>query len=249
MATAAAVLEYPNANGDLRACPDPQTKVTTPADALVLAPTLCLKSDVAPWTLTERGKQQKCRFMLRKETKVFYTCGLHDPRSEVRLNPASNTIGFYAEETNCLGYALGRPNNGKPYVDFQLSKSAYRLQAFVIADFLKEKMKKGSRQLNIKLANTGSFFLPFGASVEPGYVAIDMWEGMKGGWHATRRARLGGKVIIVSKDGRNSPVENFATDESLWTNENVGYRKEPAYTLLVPEPFIGNWALLSNVFE
>lgn len=243
MATiSSATRQFPDANGDPRSCQNETISIATPANGLVMAPKLCRKSDVAPWTLSDQGKKQKCRFALRRDVDVFFTCGPHDPKNEVSLDPTSNLIKFSAPETNCLGYALGRPKDGDVDIKLDTPSDKFRSNKVAIALLKAKKIK-------IMLAETLDFVLPLGSLVKKDYVAIDIWEGMGGGWHATRRAKVGTKSIIISKDGRNAPVENFDPSESLSTNAGRGYKATPMYTILVPEIAIGNWSMLGEIFS
>lgn len=238
--------KFPDPNGDPRVCPVAPSESLSPGALPVIAPKMCRQNDVAPWLLSEAGKRANLRFSAKRPTDVFYTCGTHNVGNEIAVNPDSRAVEFMAKETNCLGYALGRPMPKD--IDLKLDNTGHRFNPIMVATLF----DSAKRQLRAKLAQGKGFqdfVLPFGAPVEQGYVAIDMWNGMTGGWHATRRANVNGQTVIVSKDGKDFAVENFSSSDSLTTNAGIGYRAEPMYTMLIPEWAMGNWAALSAVFK
>lgn len=60
-----------------------------------------------------------------------------------------------------------------------------------------------------------------------------------------------GKTILVSKDGSNAPVQNFALEQLAGGfKTNVGtYFEKPAYTMLIPVSVAESWVTLIQEFS
>lgn len=226
-------IQTPRRAGESRAFPpsecDPQCSVA-PGRATIYR-----------WRLTPFGVREGYSIAGKKDDFFVFRC------HESIIDQKTKNQEFFAGRTNCLGYALGLTECG----DADLIKGAGSSSGDIF--------ELGKVYPLLDAAGIGEVpleeFLPFDKKYDEKYVAIDIWKVMNANaFHATVRAKIGNKTILISKDGRVKPVENFDAANckegvSLVTNTGVHYEHKPRLTMLIKKSAIGDWNVLKKAFS
>lgn len=198
------------------------------------------KSDPIAWFITPYGKSKNLVFAnLAAGNDKFYTVGIHS-RINNELKITGQQVEFVEENSNCFAYALGVRDHG------MISISSLHEKEVFNAALVRPLLARVKGRIGIN----NNDVLPFNVPIASGFIALDMWQctdfNKEYMWHVTRRIQVGGKTIIVSKDGSVKPVQNFTPEQvSSGFKTNVAfYRGTPAYTMLIPVSACENWAEL-----